>query len=330
MGTTFTTPYIRSGQYIDQSSKHELQIQESLGQGATAAGAGLAALQAEAAAKAGNAHIAHLAVLANAGPHGLRAAVPGYTMMAVQRFLDNPDNKKYTYEEFESMQSPNHLVEKQSIEQFRKLRGITDVKRMDAGSFGDITFVVKNHKIQAEMKVAYQKTTKSLIPSFQCRCYTNYNALAKCANRVSLFIVAIPGVTVADKRYGHFLMIPTRTCAGAPNILPDHEDGNHENLQFKFDRSKRSLLLHNSYKTHKTHTFANWAELLVLVPGQEMKPENIEKLVNWSSRPLVALDCSPPTSMKIRETVIQSDDDEPLADGPPVLKRRRHICDEDD
>jgi hypothetical protein len=59
-----------------------------LGQGSTAkylalaAGSCLVAQRAEAAAEAGNAHIAHLAVLANAGPNALRAAVLGYAMCA--------------------------------------------------------------------------------------------------------------------------------------------------------------------------------------------------------------------------------------------------------
>ena len=254
-------------------------------------------------------------------------------MRAVQHFLDNPDNKKYTFEEFESMVCPTHAVEKQSIEEFANLRGITGVKRMDAGAFGDINFVVNNVNFQAEMKVARQRTTKSLIPSFECQCYRDGHDLAKCANSVSVFIVAIPavGVTVADKRYGHFLLFPTRTGAGAPNLRPDHEAGYHEHLYFKFDRSKRSLLrpkiLQGSYHSCDTTKIANWAEFIVLVPGQDITPENIEKLVNWSSRPLVALECSPPTS---RKRVIQSDEDEPLADGSPVSKRRRHICDEDD
>ena len=252
-------------------------------------------------------------------------------MRAVQHFLDNPDNKKYTFEEFESMVCSTHAVEKQSIEEFANLRGITGVKRMVAGAFGDINFVVNNVlNFQAEMKVALQTTTTSLIPSFVCSCYRDRHDLAKCANSVSVFIVAIPavGVTVADKRYGHFLLFPTRTGAGAPNLRPDHEAGYHEHLYFKFDRSKRSLLRPKILANHRDTTkIANWAEFIVLVPGQDITPENIEKLVNWSSRPLVALDCSPPTS---RKRVIQSDEDEPLADGSPVSKRRRHIWDEDD
>ena len=79
---------MRSGQYSDYSFKYDLQIRESLGQGSTAkyralaAGSRLAAQRAEAAAEAGNAHIAHLAVLANAGPNALRAAVLRYAMYA--------------------------------------------------------------------------------------------------------------------------------------------------------------------------------------------------------------------------------------------------------
>ena len=186
-------------------------------------------------------------------------------MRAVQHFLDNPDNKKYTFEEFESMVCPTHAVEKQSIEEFANLRGITGVKRMVAGAFGDINFVVNNVNFQAEMKVAQQQTTKSLIPSFACFCYRGSHDLAKCANRVSVFIVAIPavGVTVADKRYGHFLLFPTRTGAGAPNLRPDHEAGYQEHLYFIFDRSKRSLLrpkiYKGSYHSCDTTKIANWA-----------------------------------------------------------------------
>ena len=75
-------------------------------------------------------------------------------MRQVQRFLENSENTKNTFEEFQNMLSKNHAVEKQSIEEFSNIQGITGVNRMTAGAFGDINFVVNNVNIQAEMKVA--------------------------------------------------------------------------------------------------------------------------------------------------------------------------------
>jgi hypothetical protein len=149
--------------------------------------------------------------------------------------------------------------------------------------------------------------------------------LEECANAISVLVIAIPDYVsdMCAASYGHFLIFSARTAAGAPNIIPDHQDGKHSHMSLRFDRSTRLFF-------QDTTSFANSADFCVLVPGEDLTPETIEKLKDWASRPLVALDCSPPTAKRIKERVVESssDDDEPLVSVPS--KRQRHIRDDDD
>ena len=196
--------------------------------------------------------------------------------------------------------------------------------------------MVQNVTIQAEMKVAQSKPIASTSNSFECLCYRKNHVLAECANAISVFIIAISVFDTGKvdvsylcaASYGHYILVPARTAAGAPNIRPDHQKGvSSSGIWFKFDRSNRLL--------YDTTCFANATEFCVLVPGEDSSAETIHKLKSWVSRPkLVNLKCSPPTAKKTSRIVIESssDDDEPLIAPPDSgpSKRQCRISDDDD
>jgi hypothetical protein len=207
----------------------------------------------------------------------------------VKSFLKNPTNKKYSIQEFNLMLNRNGHIEFMYIEAFKKL--FPDTKRLKAAHFGDIAFTVQTLSIEAEFKLLIPADRPSPKAGwdylFAC-CYRSNHSLTACANKVSTFAFAIAEKKLPTKQseigpndFTYFVLVPTRTSNGKPNVASSHVKGMYSSVFLLFDRKHQTL----EEGGYSKRSLENLQEYIVLVPGQPIDSKSLEMLKEWSRRP---------------------------------------------
>jgi hypothetical protein len=163
---------------------------------------------------------------------------------------------------------------------------------MRAHGFGDVSFSVGGCSITAELKLAtkYKRTSRGAYTFHLYR--KKIHVLDKCIRDASVVF----GIVTQCDRDAHqlssdpemfqfFVGFPTRTMEGRPNMVKSHDGSITSSFSFHFDRVTRLVV--------SQHT--ELPDFIVVVPGEELTDEQIDKLKSWASRPFVAIDSLPPT-----------------------------------
>jgi hypothetical protein len=183
-------------------------------------------------------------------------------MTRLLTFVRDDTTKRYTFEELASQLPADKLKERLYTKQLISLIDDPVVYKRVTNKKGDGLFICKNDGFESlgENKLAHRNFNQFRVV-FRTRGHEPWDL--NDVDFMCLVVTISDDVTEIDKTtktetYGFFILIPTRTVDGTPNIRSD--DPLATNLNFYFDRKTLKLHTNNVLKDEKS--------VVVLVAGK--------------------------------------------------------------
>jgi hypothetical protein len=203
----------------------------------------------------------------------------------VAECVADPAIRRHTYQEFLNMLTWAAKVEARYVERLKSC--FPDLQRMRSHAFGDVVFSVGGCSFTAELKLAQKQFT-----AYTFVLYRKHHVLDNCIRDASVVFGVVTRceskahqLSSDPEMFQFFVGFPTRTMEGRPNMLKSHDGSARSTFAFYFDRVTRLV--------ESKHT--ELPDFIVVVPGEELTDEQIDKLKSWASRPFAAIDSLPST-----------------------------------